>query len=103
MELSGANDKDYKVPDYLEATIYTKDDAVIMVGHLEHADTAEKRAKINNVTAWYKPWFYKHTEKFLNKSGDEYIPIQDYLLRHNRAIFWVVESMIPFGNHPLFR
>ena len=21
---------------------------------------------------------------------------------HNQAIFWVLESMIPFGNHPLF-
>ncbi|KAI6184456.1 FAD-binding PCMH-type domain-containing protein [Aphelenchoides bicaudatus] len=103
MELSGANDKDAKVPDYLEATIYTKNDAVIMVGNFEDADTAEKQSKINNVTAWYKPWFYKHTEKFLAKPGDEYIPIQDYLLRHNRAIFWVVESMIPFGNHPIFR
>lgn len=45
----------------------------------------------------------KHTETFLSGRGDEYIPIQDYLLRHNRAIFWVVEDMIPFGNHPLFR
>jgi len=24
------------------------------------------------------------------------------LLRHDKAIFWVLESMIPFGNHPLF-
>jgi delta24-sterol reductase len=24
------------------------------------------------------------------------------LLRHDKAIFWVIESMIPFGNHPLF-
>ena len=27
---------------------------------------------------------------------------REYLLRHNKAIFWVIESMIPFGNHPLF-
>ncbi|CAD5217684.1 unnamed protein product [Bursaphelenchus xylophilus] len=103
MELSGANNKDAKVPDYLEATIYTKDDAVIMVGNFDDADTPEKKRKINAVTTWYKPWFYKHTEEFLNKQGEEYIPIQDYLLRHNRAIFWVLESMIPFGNHPVFR
>lgn len=55
------------------------------------------------MTRWFKPWFYKHTEHFLNQPGEEYIPIQDYLLRHNRAIFWVLESMIPFGNHPIFR
>lgn len=46
MELSGANDKNAKVPDYLEATIYTKDDAVIMVGNFEDVDTAENRAKV---------------------------------------------------------
>ena len=28
--------------------------------------------------------------------------MREYLLRHNKAIFWVIESMIPFGNHPLF-
>lgn len=103
MELSGANDKDFKVPDYLEATIYTRDDAVIMVGNFDDVDSPEKRAKINKVTAWYKPWFYKHVEEFLKAPGEEYIPIQDYLLRHNRAIFWVLEAMIPFGNHPVFR
>jgi hypothetical protein len=34
--------------------------------------------------------------------GEEYIPLREYLLRHDKAIFWVIESMIPFGNHPLF-
>ncbi|KAH7727032.1 Protein Y7A5A.1 [Aphelenchoides avenae] len=103
MELSGAHDKDYKVPDYLEATIYDKENAVIMVGNFADVDTWGKWLKVNYVTRWFKPWFYKHTEKFLMKPGEEYIPIQDYLLRHNRAIFWVLESMIPFGNHPIFR
>ncbi len=34
--------------------------------------------------------------------SEEYIPLREYLLRHDKAIFWVIESMIPFGNHPLF-
>lgn len=60
--------------------------------------------QINHITQWYKPWFYKHVESFLKKGSDyEYVPLEDYLLRHNRAIFWVVETMIPFGNNPLFR
>uniref|UniRef100_A0AC35G9J2 FAD-binding PCMH-type domain-containing protein n=1 Tax=Panagrolaimus sp. PS1159 TaxID=55785 RepID=A0AC35G9J2_9BILA len=103
MELSGALNKDFPVPDYLEATIYDKENAVIMVGNFADVDTFAKRMKVNHITQWYKPWFYKHVETFLNKGGEEYIPIRDYLLRHNRAIFWVVESMIPFGNHPIFR
>jgi len=55
------------------------------------------------VTKWYKPWFYKHVETFLTLGEtEEYIPLREYLLRHDKAIFWVLESMIPFGNHPIF-
>merc|ERR1712203_1303024 len=45
----------------------------------------------------------KHVETFLARGeAEEYIPLREYLLRHDKAIFWVLESMIPFGNHPLF-
>jgi len=102
-ELSGTYDGTAKVPDYLEATVYNKEEAVIMVGNFADVTTAEQAKKINNVTRWYKPWFYKHVETFLDKGeSEEYIPLREYLLRHNKAIFWVIESMIPFGNHPLF-
>nr|XP_039274088.1 delta(24)-sterol reductase-like isoform X1 [Styela clava] len=103
-EFSGAHDKDAKLPDYLEATVFSKNQAVIMVGNFAECDSPEKRRKINHVSRWYKPWFYKHVETFLNKThNEEYIPLREYLLRHNRAIFWVLESMIPFGNNPIFR
>ena len=38
-DISGANDKDRKVPDYVEATIFNKEDAVIMVGNFADVDT----------------------------------------------------------------
>lgn len=99
--LSGAESGDYKASDYVEATIFNKNEAVIMVGNYSDYD---KSLPVNVVTKWYKPWFYKHVESFLKKGKHtELIPLRDYLLRHNRAIFWVVESMIPFGNNPLFR
>lgn len=98
---SGANTADQPVADYVEATIFSRNKAVIMTGVFSDYDPG---LHVNHVTKWYKPWFYKYVETFL-KSGKhtELIPLQDYLLRHNRAIFWVVESMIPFGNNPLFR
>ena len=74
-----------------------------MVGNLAEVTSKEQEAKVNHVTRWYKPWFYKHVETFLTKGeGEEYIPLREYLLRHDKAIFWVLESMIPFGNHPIF-
>lgn len=101
--LSGAYNKDAETPDYLEATVYSKNEAVIMVGNFADVKTSEEKAKVNHVTKWYKPWFYKHVETFLTVGkSEEYIPLREYLLRHDKAIFWVLESMIPFGNHPIF-
>lgn len=99
--LSGDSGSDYPLADYVEATIFSRNEAVIMTG--DYADF-NSSLPINYITRWYKPWFYKYTESFLKKGKHiELIPLQEYLLRHNRSIFWVVESMIPFGNNPLFR
>jgi len=99
--LSGDDSPDHPVADYVEATIFNHDQAVIMTGNYSDYDP---QLSVNHLTRWYKPWFYKYTEGFLNKGKHtELVPLRDYLLRHNRAIFWVIESMIPFGNHPLFR
>lgn len=103
-DVSGALDKDKEVADFVEATVYSKDEAVLMLGNFSDRPPIQEWNKINYVSRWYKPWFYKHVEGFLQTGeGDEYIPLRDYLLRHNRAIFWVVEDMIPFGNNALFR
>lgn len=89
-------------PTFLEATVYRRDLAVIMTG--EFSDAPADRSKVNPIGRWYKPWFYRHVERFIPAGGgEEYIPLEDYILRHNRSIFWVVEHMIPIGNHPLFR
>ncbi|ODN03240.1 Delta(24)-sterol reductase [Orchesella cincta] len=103
-ELSGANDKDRELDDFIEATIYSKDEAVVMVGNFADAPPIVHWGKINNLARWFKPWFYCHVKTFLEKGeSEEYIPLRQYLLRHNRSIFWVVEDMIPFGNEPWFR
>ena len=91
-------------PHFLEATVYSKDAAVIMSGDFADEGEARRSGKINRIGRWWKPWFYRHVETFLSgDGGDEYIPLRDYVLRHNRSIFWVVAHMIPQGNHPLFR
>ena len=80
----GAYDKDAKLPDYLEATIYNKEEAVIMVGNFADIENYSQKSQINQVTKWYKPWFYKHVETFLTLGEtEEYIPLREYLLRHS--------------------
>ncbi|XP_053614278.1 delta(24)-sterol reductase-like [Plodia interpunctella] len=101
-EFSGAYEEKPKIhPDYVEATIFSKDKAVIMIGDYSDYD---RNVTVNYCSRWYKPWFYRHVESFLKKGeSEELIPMRDYLLRHNRAIFWVVEDMLTFGNNPIFR
>jgi len=92
-------------PDFVEATIFSKEEAVVMTANFTDMNTIQDRRKLNHVGYWYKPWFFKHVESMLFKKEvvEEVIPLREYLLRHNRAIFWTVQDMIPFGNHPLFR
>lgn len=98
---SGAYGDDGDIADYVEATIFSKEKAVLMLGEFSDYNA---NIPINHIARWYKPWFYKHAEAILKKGEKhtELVPLREYLLRHNRAIFWVVESMLPFGNHPLF-
>lgn len=45
MQLSGALQGDASTPDFLEATIYSRENAVIMVGNFADVDSIEKEAK----------------------------------------------------------
>ncbi len=91
-------------PDFVEATIFSKEEAVVMWGDFATPNGPSERARINPVNRWYKPWFFKHVESYLaGEGGEEFIPLRHYLHRHDRAIFWTLQDMIPFGNHPVFR
>ena len=64
---------------------------------------------VNNVGWFFKPWYYTHVRAMLEKSSAEtlveYIPVYQYIFRHNRAIFWTLNDQLPeyIGNHILFR
>ncbi|KAF0770419.1 delta(24)-sterol reductase-like isoform X1 [Aphis craccivora] len=90
--------------DFVELLIYNKDEGVLMTGKMTdgHEDTEQN---VNRIGRFYKPWFFKHVESFLLtwKIGEEYIPLKDYYFRHNKSLFWEIQDIIPFGNHPVFR
>ena len=33
---------------------------------------------------------------------DELLPLRDYYHRHTNSIYWELEDMIPFANHPVY-
>ena len=46
-KLSGALDKDALIPDYLEAIVFDKENAIVMVGNFADVNTFEQKKKVN--------------------------------------------------------
>ena len=99
-------------PDFLEATIYDKDRAVIQSARYASVEEVEQHGasgevKVANINSFWKPFFFRHVETFINlQSGEEkleYIPLKHFLHRFTRSIFWELEDMIPFSNHVIYR
>ncbi|KAE9525143.1 hypothetical protein AGLY_014557 [Aphis glycines] len=89
--------------DFIELLMFGKNEGVLMTGQMTDGDQNTKN--VNKIGRFYKPWFFKHVESLLlsQKHTEEYIPLKDYYFRHNNSLFWEVQDIIPFGNHPLFR
>jgi delta24-sterol reductase len=74
-------------PSFLEATIYSEDKAVIQCGEFVDVVTNEQKAKVNSINLWFKPFYYRWVETFLEKGkSDEIIPLMDYYHRFTRYI-----------------
>lgn len=90
--------------DFVECLMFDKERSVLMTGNM--VDSCEP-GKLNEIGRWFKPWFFKHVEGFLDSSTStdhvEYIPMKDYYHRHSRSIFWEIQDIIPFGNNIVFR
>jgi len=87
--------------DFVECLMFDRENAVVMTGNL--VDSCEP-GRLNEIGRWYKPWFFKHVEKFLSLGGStEFVPLRQYYHRHSRSIFWEIQDIIPFGNNVVFR
>lgn len=95
-------------PYFLEATVYSKDNAVVQIGEFCDGKTLKDGSKVkcstNYINLWYKPFFYKHVETFIKKGEyEELLPIKHFYHRFTRSIFWELEDMIPFSPHWAYR
>ncbi len=91
---------------FLEAIVYSKDHAVLIRGDLLTEQTrAEARARgvrINKQGRWYKTWFFRHAER-ADDGHREFMPMRDYLMRHDRSMCMTMLQIFPAANHPLIR
>lgn len=104
--LSAEKNKNAKT--FVEATLFSTNSGVVTVG--EFSDGSESaNLTLNRQARWYKPWWFKHCHSLVESAASgksahiELIPVGDYILRHSRSIFWVIELMVPYGNQPWFR
>jgi len=88
--------------EFLEATIYSKNTAVIQQGYM--IDIVPKKKLISHINRWYDPWYFIHVETALRDGCfEEIIPIKDYYHRYTRSMFWTMADYIPFGNTMWYR
>ncbi|KAH7402852.1 hypothetical protein BKA66DRAFT_564746 [Pyrenochaeta sp. MPI-SDFR-AT-0127] len=77
--------------DYMDGILYSMTSGVIMIGRLTN-DAIPGR--IQRFDRAYDPWFYMHAQDALkNSTGSredyrETIPVQSYLFRYDRGVFW---------------
>ena len=78
---------------YMDGIMYSMRGGVVMVGRLTDRAIAERTQRFDRAS---DPWFYMHAEDVLKRmtsSGDtkgyrETIPVQTYLFRYDRGVFW---------------
>ncbi len=89
-------------PSFLEGLVFSGGKGVIMTGEFD--DAPRNGELVNPINRWYKPWFYRHVEKFLGQEESvEYIPVRHYFHRHTPSIFFQLRDLIPFAYKAWFR
>ncbi|XP_050529828.1 delta(24)-sterol reductase-like isoform X4 [Daktulosphaira vitifoliae] len=89
--------------DFVEILMFSQTESVLITGQMTNEKNKEGIV-INKIGRFYKPWFFKYVESFLETNEKkEFIPLQDYYFRHESCLFWQIKDIIPFSNHPIFR
>jgi len=76
---------------YMDGIMYSRDSGVIMIGRLTNETIP---GRIQRFDKPQDPWCYMHAEEVLKKiqnSEEDYretIPVQSYLFRYDRGVFW---------------
>ena len=62
-------------PQFIEATVFSKEKAVVMQGDFVTSNdgelSMEEKKHINHLGSWYKPWFYTHVREYADRAEKE--------------------------------
>jgi delta24-sterol reductase len=77
--------------DYMDGILYSMTSGVVMIGRLTDSPIPGRIQRFDRAT---DPWLYMHAEDILKRTRTEKttykdtIPIQSYLFRYDRGVFW---------------
>ncbi|KAF2844970.1 24-dehydrocholesterol reductase-like protein precursor [Plenodomus tracheiphilus IPT5] len=77
--------------DYMDGILYSLTKGVVIIGRLTNTALAGRIQRFDRAT---DPWHYMHAEEILDRTGDEKsiykesVPVQTYLFRYDRGVFW---------------
>ncbi|KAK2020531.1 FAD binding domain-containing protein [Colletotrichum zoysiae] len=89
--------------DYVEGFLFSRASAAVVTGHL--TDDLPDGARPRTFGRAGDPWFYLHARKRVRNGTPtpDYVPLRDYLFRHDRGAFWTGElafryfGLVPFN------
>ncbi|KAK1573331.1 FAD binding domain-containing protein [Colletotrichum navitas] len=89
--------------DYVEAFVFSRTSAAVVTGHL--TDDLPDKGRPQTFGRAKDPWFYLHARKRIRNGTPtpDYVPLRDYLFRHDRGAFWMGElafkyfGLVPFN------
>lgn len=77
--------------DYMDGILYSMTKGVVIIGRLTDDTISGKVQRFDRAT---DPWHYMHAEDILDRSQGgkslykESVPVQSYLFRYDRGVFW---------------
>lgn len=77
--------------DYMDGILYSRTNGVIIIGRLTDVAIAGRIQRFDRPS---DPWYYMHAEEILNLARGEKdpyresVPVQSYLFRYDRGVFW---------------
>ncbi|KAH8707059.1 24-dehydrocholesterol reductase-like protein precursor [Phaeosphaeriaceae sp. PMI808] len=92
--------------DYMDGIMYSMTSGMVMIGRLTNDEIA---GRIQTFDRASDPWFYMHVEDILKRGGNtqtkykETIPIQSYLFRYDRGVFWSGQRAFKYFATPFNR
>ena len=89
-ELEKSTNERFKIHDYIDGIVFSKNLAVVMMGRL--VDAVDPNLPMKHFTRPKDDWFYRYIETRLEadrtSSFKITIPLKDYLFRYDRGAFW---------------